>query len=101
MERARVAGRSEVVALLRSMADEVESGVLTVGDEKVLCADDLIAVVEAPPVESKRRVRLKLVDRQQICLRATEPERLVEEDHPARAIGDLWGRLDLSTADLI
>jgi len=59
------------------------------------------AAVEAPPVESKRRVRLKLVDRQQICLRATEPERLVEEDHPVRAIGDLWGRLDLSTADLI
>jgi transposase len=48
----------------------------------------------APP--SERKLRLKPVDRQQICLRAIDPERLVGEDHPARALWDLLGRLDLS-----
>jgi transposase len=48
----------------------------------------------APPGE--RKLRLKAVDRQQICWRAIDPERLVEEDHPVRAIWDLLGRLDLS-----
>jgi transposase len=48
----------------------------------------------APPTE--RKVRLKPVDRQQICLRAIDPDRLVSEDHPVRAIWDLLGQLDLS-----
>jgi len=48
----------------------------------------------APPLE--RRLRLKPVDRQQVCLRMIDPDRLVEEDHPVRAIWDLLGRLDLS-----
>jgi len=38
---------------------------------------------------------LKPVNCQQICLRAINPERLVDEDHPVRAIWDLRGRLDL------
>jgi transposase len=48
----------------------------------------------APPVE--RKPRLKPVDRQQVCLRMIDPERLVGEDHPVRAIWDLLARLDLS-----
>jgi transposase len=48
----------------------------------------------APPVE--RKPRLKPVDRQQVCLRMIDPDRLVGEDHPVRAIWDLLGRLDLS-----
>jgi len=43
----------------------------------------------APPGE--RKLRLKAVDRQQICWRAIDPERLVEEDHPVRALWDLLG----------
>jgi transposase len=48
----------------------------------------------APPLE--RKPRLKPVDRQQVCLRMIDPDRLVGEDHPVRAIWDLLGRLDLS-----
>ena len=48
----------------------------------------------APPGE--RKLRLKPVDRQQVCLQMIDPDRLVEEDHPVRAIWDLLGRLDLS-----
>ena len=48
----------------------------------------------APPGE--RKPRLKPVHRQQVCLRVIDPDRLVEEDHPVRAIWDLLGRLDLS-----
>jgi hypothetical protein len=44
----------------------------------------------------ERKVRLKAVDRQQICWRRIDPERWVEEDHPVRAIWDLLGQLDLS-----
>jgi transposase len=40
--------------------------------------------------------RLKEVDRTQILLRTIEVERLIEEDHPARAIWEFVGRLDLS-----
>lgn len=47
-----------------------------------------------PPAEPK--LRLKAIDRQQICLRAIDPDRLVSEDHAVRAIWDLLGRLDLS-----
>lgn len=42
------------------------------------------------------RPRLVSVDRRQMVLRAIEVERLIEEDHPARAIWELVGRLDLS-----
>jgi len=40
--------------------------------------------------------RLKPVNRQQVCLRMIDPEQLVEEGHPVRAIWDLLGRLDWS-----
>ncbi len=42
------------------------------------------------------RPRLVSVDRRQMVLRAIEVERLIEEDHPARAIWELVGRLDMS-----
>jgi transposase len=60
------------------------------------------ALAERPPAPSptappgERKPRLKPVDRQQVCLRMIDPDRLVEEDHPVRAIWDLLGRLDLS-----
>ena|SRR5579872_1692152 len=42
------------------------------------------------------RPRLVRVDRRQMVLRAIEVERLIAEDHPARSIWALVGRLDLS-----
>ncbi len=42
------------------------------------------------------RPRLAAVNRQQMVMRAVDVERLIEEDHPARAIWELVGRLDLS-----
>lgn len=45
---------------------------------------------------SKRELRLKAVNRQQMILRAVDVEKLIEPDHAARAIWELVGRLDLS-----
>ncbi len=42
------------------------------------------------------RPRLMAVNRQQMVMRAIDVERLIAEDHPARAIWELVGRLDLS-----
>lgn len=46
--------------------------------------------------EKVRRVRLKLVNREQMVLRPMDVERLVPEDHEVRAIWEFVGRLDLS-----
>jgi transposase len=43
----------------------------------------------------KKELRLKRVNRQQMVLRAVDVEKLMEADHPARAIWELVGRLDL------
>ena len=56
---------------------------------------------ESPPSvpsepSGERRLRLKPVDRQQVCFRVIDPERRVEEDHLVRAIWDLLQPLDLS-----
>lgn len=40
--------------------------------------------------------RLVRVDRRQICWAMLDVERLIEDDHPARAIWELVGRLDLA-----
>ena len=42
------------------------------------------------------RPRLAAIDGRQMVMRTMDVERLIEEDHPARAIGELGGRLDLS-----
>jgi len=46
--------------------------------------------------EKVRRVRLKLVNREQMVLRPMDVERLVPEDHEVRAIWEFVGGLDLS-----
>jgi transposase len=46
--------------------------------------------------EVAKELRLKVVNRQQMILRAVEVEKLIEPDHAARAIWELVGRLDLS-----
>ena len=42
------------------------------------------------------RPRLAAVNRRQMVMRTIDVERLIEEDHPARALWELVGRLDLS-----
>jgi len=48
-----------------------------------------------PKEEEQRRVRRKPINRQQLLLRPVEVEKLVEEDHPVRAIWELVGQLNL------
>ncbi len=43
------------------------------------------------------KARIKPVDRNQMMMRPVDVERLIEEDHPARAIWEFVGRLDLSS----
>ena len=42
------------------------------------------------------RPRLAAINRRQMVMRTIDVERLIEEDHPARSIWELVGRLDLS-----
>ena len=46
-------------------------------------------------VADSRLRRLRLVDRAQMCWHVVDIERLIEDDHAARAIWELVGRLDL------
>jgi transposase len=46
--------------------------------------------------EQTAEARLKVVDRTQLLLRTVDVERLIGEDHPARAIWEFVGQLDLS-----
>jgi transposase len=48
------------------------------------------------PPEAQGAPRLERVNRQQMVWRTVDVERLIEEDHPARAIWELVGKLDLS-----
>ncbi len=52
--------------------------------------------VEGEDVERASPVRLKKVDRRQLLLRTIDVERLISDEHPARAIWEFVGRLDLS-----
>ena len=44
-----------------------------------------------------RSLRVKPVDRNQMRMKVVDVERLIEEDHPARAVWDFVGKLDLSS----
>jgi hypothetical protein len=44
---------------------------------------------------SSKQPLIRYVNRQQMSWRAVNVEHLIGEDHPARAIGALVGRLDL------
>ena len=48
---------------------------------------------QSPALASRPQPRLKPIPRQQCVMRAVDVERLVEEDHPVRAIWELVGRL--------
>jgi transposase len=50
------------------------------------------AAAQAP----EPRARIKPVERNQMMMRPVDVERLIEEDHPARAIWEFIGQLDLS-----
>jgi transposase len=47
--------------------------------------------------EQQPRVRRKEINRQQLLLRPVEVEKLVEKDHPVRAIWEMVGRLNLES----
>jgi len=51
--------------------------------------------VTVPQGEQQRRVRRKEINRQQLLLRPVEVEKLVDLDHPVRAVWELVGRLNL------
>jgi transposase len=51
--------------------------------------------VERSEKEARKELRLKVVNRRQMLLRAVDVEKLIEADHLARAIWELVGRLDL------
>ena len=53
------------------------------------------SLVTVPQEEQQRRVRRKEINRQQLLLRPVEVEKLVDLDHPVRAIWELVGRLNL------
>jgi transposase len=47
-------------------------------------------------VADSRLPRLRFIDRTQMCWHVVDVERLIEDDHPARAVWELIGRLDLT-----
>jgi transposase len=52
-------------------------------------------LVTVPQGEQQARVRRKEINRQQLLLRPVEVEKLVDLDHPVRAVWELVGRLNL------
>jgi transposase len=52
--------------------------------------------VESTEEKSKARLKTIVVDRSQVRLAVLDLESLIEEDHPARTIWEVSGRLDLS-----
>ncbi len=54
------------------------------------------AVSEAGEEEEARKPRFQQIDREQLFWRKVDVERLIGDDHPARAIWEFVGKLDLS-----
>ncbi|MGA2662996.1 MAG: hypothetical protein ABSH34_36415, partial [Verrucomicrobiota bacterium] len=52
-------------------------------------------VAPGPRAPAPGQARIKSVDRSQIVFSQVDVDRLIEEDHPARAIWELTGKLDL------
>jgi transposase len=69
------------------------SGVDLFGDQSVEEAENPISAAH-----EQRRIkpRLKPINRQQLLMRSIDIERLIEPDHPARAIWEMLGQVDLS-----
>jgi len=66
------------------------------GGQKQLPGLEVDAAASALPVATTPlRPRVKPVDRSQLTWRMLDVERLIEEDHPARAVWELSGRLKL------
>ncbi len=74
-------------------------------DETILKQAELFSVEEIKmaaineavrQINAIERHRIRPINRQQMLLRAVEIEKLIAEDHQARAIWELVGRLDLS-----
>ncbi|HVP80958.1 MAG TPA: hypothetical protein VMV04_23970 [Thermodesulfobacteriota bacterium] len=53
------------------------------------------SLVTVPQGGQQARVRRKEINRQQLLLRPVEVEKLVDLDHPVRAVWELVGRLNL------
>jgi transposase len=54
------------------------------------------AGVDSDKGDVAAEARLKVVDRKQLLFRTVDVDRLIEEDHPARAIWEFVGQMDLS-----
>ena len=74
------------------MPSETASG----QQEKREAQQEAVSSLATPVGPEERRRRLQRVNRQQMILRAVDVEKLIAPDHPARAIWELVGRLDLS-----
>jgi hypothetical protein len=57
MERVRASGLTDVAKLLHKMADDIETGAISIGDRVVHCSRDLTAIVN-PPVNSEDEVHV-------------------------------------------
>jgi hypothetical protein len=55
------------------------------------------AAAQAGSSAPKPPARFQPINRQQLVFRAVDVEQLLEPDHPARAIWEMTGRLDLSS----
>jgi transposase len=66
--------------------------------QRALCPEVNVAMEGSGGAASRRRgkPRLEAVNRQQMQMRVVDVERLIGEDHPARAIWEFVGQLDLS-----
>lgn len=53
--------------------------------------------LEKEEEERARKPRFQAIDREQLCWRMVDVERLIADDHPARAIWEFVGKLDLSS----